>query len=346
MFLEMPQGGKVMCYTLANTHGCSVGVLDLGGVIVSLRAPDRRGVFEDIVLAYHDPQVYLSNPLYFGGLIGRHANRIAGGQFSINGTTYQLAQNDGSNNLHSGPLGWHLRPWQAEVAETENSASVTLSLHSADGDQGFPGALDTRVTFTLDDHNRLILTYEALCAQDTIVNLTNHTYFNLGGSTCPDILGHHLELQADLFTPIDELFIPTGEILPVSGTPFDLRKEAEIGTILARGGGQMAPAGGLDHNFMLDSESEMRKIAALWEPTSGRMMCVATDMPGVQVYTGNQITTTIPGRGGKPLHRHAGICLETQYPPNAVNQPGFPSPVLKANERYIHHTEYSFTVQQ
>lgn len=342
-FLQTPDGREVNLYTLTNTNKISVGIIDLGGTIVSLITPDRSGHFEDIVLAYRDPAQYLTNPMYFGSLIGRVANRIADASFVLDDKKYTLSKNDGLNNLHSGPDGFHLRLWQADAATTEDSASLTLSLHSPDGDQGYPGELRVRVRYTLDDRNRLSIQYRAQTTANTPVNLTNHAYFNLGGPNCADILNHSLWIDADQYTAVNEHLIPIHH-QPVAGTPFDFREPKPIAPAIFQEDVQLERGKGFDHNWVLNHPVSLSKAAVLSEPASGRRMTVWTDMPGMQFYAGGAINTTIPGRSGSPYPKHGGLCLETQFPPDAVNRPDFTSPILHPGETYQHETIFEFSV--
>lgn len=342
-FLSLANGSDVSLYTLTNANGMSVGILDLGGVIFSLRTPDLFGNLDDVVLAYQDPSLYLTNPMYFGGLIGRVANRIQGGSFMLDGKKYALIQNDGSNNLHSGPNGFETRLWQVSTLHSSDSASLTLTLLSPEGDQGYPGEVQVMVTYTLDDANRLTINYHASTTSATPLNLTNHTYFNLGGPSCADILNHSIAIDADNFTAVDEELIPVANV-PVAGTPFDFRKPRAIGDSIFMEHIQLRCGGGFDHNWVLNDAGRLSKKLILSEPNSGRVMSVWTDMPGVQFYSGNMIDVTIPSRLGSPYPRFGGLCLETQFPPDAVNRPDFPSPILRAGEKYDHQTVFEFGV--
>ena len=342
-FLSLANGRDVSLYTLTNVNGMSAGILDLGGVVFSLRTPDRFGNLDEVVLAYQDPTLYLTNPMYFGGLIGRVANRIQGASFMLDGKKYALVQNDGNNNLHSGPDGFETRLWQASTLLSSDSASLTLTLLSPEGDQGYPGEVHLEVTYTLDDANRLSISYHASTTSATPLNLTNHTYFNLGGHSCPDILTHSICIDADHFTTVDEELIPIANV-PVAGTPFDFREPRIIKDLIFMDDLQLKLGGGFDHNWVLNDADRLSKKIFLSEPNSGRVMSVWTDMPGVQFYSGNMIDVTIPGRWGSPYSRFGGLCLETQFPPDAVNRPDFPSPILRAGEKYDHQTVFEFGV--
>lgn len=342
-FLSLANGNVISLYTLTNTNGMTAGILDLGGVVISLRTPDRLGNLDEVVLAYQDYSLYLTNPMYFGGLIGRVANRIESASFLLEGKKYTLMQNDGNNNLHSGPDGFETRLWQAETTISPDSASLTLALFSPDGDQGYPGEVHLQVTHTLDDANRLAITYQASATAATPLSLTNHAYFNLGGAGCENILNHSLWIDADHFTAVDEELIPVAN-LPVAGTPFDFREPTVIADSIFMEDTQLRHGSGFDHNWVLNDAGSLSKKITLSEPNSGRLMSVWTDMPGLQFYSGNVIDETIPGRWGTPYSRRGGLCLETQFPPNAVNRPDFPSPILRAGQKYEHHTIFEFGV--
>jgi aldose 1-epimerase len=315
-------------YKLANSNGVEVSITNYGGTVTSIRVPDRNGVFGDVVLGYETIEEYMRNPRYFGALIGRHANRIALGKFVLNGVEYQLAQNNGANHLHGGNKGFDKRVWTA----SESDASVlSLRYFSADGEENYPGNLTVDVDYSLNDVNELRIEYRATSDQDTIVNLTNHSYFNLAGSG--DILGHELMLNADAFTPVSEDLIPTGEIKSVENTVMDFRTARPIAS------------GGYDHNFVLRDwdHGSFRLVARLREPLSGRVMEVLTTEPGIQFYSGNFLDGSLTGKGGVVYEQYAGLCLEAQHFPGAPNHPNFPTTVLRAGERYHQVTVYRFT---
>jgi len=343
-FLQTPDGREITLHTLTNANQITVGILDYGGTIVSLRTPDRAGIFGDVVLAYRDPAQYLTNPMYFGGLVGRVCNRIGGASFTLDNETYTLSKNDRLNNLHSGPDGFHLRLWHAETESGQGYASLFLSLHSPEGDQGFPGAVDIQVIYTLDDLNRLSIQYHAQTTAATPLSLTNHAYFNLGGPDCPEILHHDLWIDADNFTAVDENLIPIGN-QPVAQTPFDFREAKPISPSIFVKDQQLSLGGGFDHNWVLNNAFQLSRATVLCEPISGREMSVWTDMPGVQLYAGGTINTTIPGRSGSPYPKFGGLCLETQYAPDAVNHPEFASPILRPGQTYSHQTIFEFSVR-
>ncbi|HEX6047320.1 MAG TPA: aldose epimerase family protein [Pyrinomonadaceae bacterium] len=324
-----PEGEDVYLYTLSNKNGVAVSITNYGGAITSIMAPDRHGVFGDVVLGYETLDDYVKYPRYFGALIGRSANRIARGKFSLNGVEYQLAQNNGANHLHGGNKGFDKRVWNAE----ETDSGLHLKLFSKDGEENYPGNLNVDVTYSLNDENELRIEYHATTDKDTIVNLTNHAYFNLAGSGT--ILDHELTLKAGSFTPVSEDLIPTGEIKAVEGTPMDFRKARTV-----------AP-GGYDHNFVLNDwqPGVMRSVARLREPKSRRVMEVLTTQPGMQFYSGNFLDGSIVGKGGVAYQKYAALCLETQHFPDAPNHPNFPSTVLRPGETYEHVTVYKFTTE-
>lgn len=322
-----------LVHTLRNTLGFEVSVTNYGGAITSLKTPDRRGNFGDIVLAYETLDVYARNPRYLGALIGRHANRIARGRFSLNGVEYQLPQNNGVNHLHGGFKGFDKRVWN--ISQEDNV--LHLSYFSADGEENYPGNLNAFVDYTLHD-NELRVDYRATADRDTIVNLTNHAYFNLRGEGT--ILDHELRLNADHFTPVSSDLIPTGEIAPVAGTPMDFRKGKPIGSEID------AVAGGYDHNFVLnDWDGSLKSAVRLSEATSGRVLEILTTEPGIQFYSGNFLDGSLMGRNGVPYEKYTGLCLESQHFPDAPNHPNFPSTVLRAGEEYKQISVYRFLTQ-
>jgi aldose 1-epimerase len=315
-------------YTLTNIAGVEVSITDYGGAITSFKTPDRHGTPGDIVLGFNTLDDYMHNPRYFGALIGRHANRIANGQFSLNGNTYHLPQNNGRNHLHGGFKGFDKRAWTIR----ENGNSLHLSYFSKDGEESYPGNLNAFVDFTLLD-NELRMHYRATTDRDTIVNLTNHSYFNLRGEGT--ILDHELTLNADSFTPVTEELIPTGEIRSVEGTPMDFRQGKPIGLHI----GEVQ----YDHNFVLNNwDGSLRFAARLYEPMSGRILEIFTTEPGIQFYSGNFLDGSFIGRNGVAYQKYAGLCLEPQHFPDAPNHSNFPSTVLRPGEEYNHTTIYRF----
>ena len=319
-------------YTLSNERGYKVSVITYGGAITSLWTPDRNGAFGDIVLGFESLEEYTSNPRYFGALIGRHANRIAQGRFTLDGVDYQLPQNNGANHLHGGFRGFDKRIWTA----TEDGDVLHLSYFSKDGEEGYPGNVEAFVDYRLSN-DELRLEYRATTDRDTIVNLTNHSYFNLKGAGT--ILDHELRLNADHFTPVFDDLIPTGEIVSVAGTSMDFRKARAIGS-------EIGSIGGYDHNFVLnDWDGSLRLAARLYEPVSGRILEILTTQPGIQFYSGNFLDGSFIGKNGAPYVKYAGLCLEPQHFPDAPNHANFPSTVLRAGEEYRQTTVLRFSAE-
>lgn len=343
-FGNTPEGCSVKLYTLVNDANLEVKITNYGGTIVSTRAPDRDGAFADIVLGFENLAGYLQEQPYLGALIGRYANRIAQGKFTLNGTEYILAQNNGSNHLHGGLKGFDKVIWQANPFESADGIGLALTYESAAGEEGYPGTLGVRVVYTLTNEQALRIDYMATTDQDTIVNLTNHTYFNLAGSG--DILNHEVTLNAEQFTPVNEDLIPTGELRSVAGTPMDFTEAAVIGARIDQPDEQLHFAGGYDHNWVLNNPDGRLKLAAtVVEPTSGRVLETYTTQPGLQFYTGNFLDGTLIGKNGRPIHKRSGFCLETQHFPDSPNQPNFPSTVLKPGKVYTQTTIYRFGVR-
>lgn len=319
-------GQEVRLYTLTNNHGLEVSITNYGGAVVSLKAPDRNGSFADVVLGFDTLEEYVRNPRYFGGLIGRHANRIGLGKFVLNGSVVQLTQNNGANHLHGGAKGFDKRVWKV----VDHDTRLHLEYFSRDGEEGYPGDLKANVTYTLSDENELEINYTATSDRDTIVNLTNHSYFNLAGGG--DILSHELTLHAGGFTPVSNELIPTGEIQPVENTRMDFRQSRPIAS------------GGYDHNFVLRNyDGSLRPAARLYEPRSGRVLEILTTQPGIQFYSGNFLDGSFKGKGGAVYHQYAGLCLEPQHFPDAPNHQNFPSTILRAGEVYKHVSVYRFS---
>jgi aldose 1-epimerase len=340
-FGRTPEGQLVRLYTLTNENGMSVSIMDYGATIVKILAPDRNGKFDDVVLGFDKFSPYLHITTYFGATVGRYANRIAKGRFELGKTLYQLPRNNGPNSLHGGFRGFDKRMWKVEPVESDIPA-VRFSRLSPDGEEGYPGNLFVSVTFSLNDDNELRISYEATTDKTTIINLTNHSYFNLaGGGT---ILDHILMLHADAYTPVDATLIPTGEIKPVAGTPWDFLNPTPIGFHLKETGGKPV---GYDHNFVLNKSwfSDRSVAAEVVEPRSGRTLTVSTDQPGVQFYTGNFLDGTLTGAGGNVYGQYTGFCLETQHFPDSPNHDNFPSTVLAPGDTYKTATVYAFGVK-
>lgn len=331
-------GEEVTCYTLENKNGMKAEFIDYGAIIVSLFVPDRDGKLDDVVLGYDDVAAYEANGCFFGALIGRHGNRIGGASFELNGVTYELEKNDGENNLHGGTPGYHKVMYQVETSDD----SVTFSRTSPHMEQGYPGNLDLSVTYTLTDDNELKITYTAKSDQDTLCNMTNHSYFNLKGHDGGEITDHNVWIKANGFTETSDDLIPNGTIVDVTGTPMDFRTKKAIGDEIGADYKPLVIAGGYDHNYALDKKSgALEKVAELSEDRSGRTMEVYTDLPGMQLYTGNFIEKE-NGKGGTVYTKRNGVCFETQFFPNSIHVPSFDSCVLKAGETFTTTTIYRF----
>ena len=333
-FGALPDGRSVTCYRLSGGKNAYVDVLDYGGTIRSIVVPDRNGGPTDVVLGYDDIEGYLSGTCFFGATVGRHANRIGGGAFTLDGVTYLLAKNDGPNHLHGGPEGFDRKLFSGET----DGDSLKLRLRSPHMDQGFPGELRLTVTFTFSRENRLTIHYEAVCDRNTVVNLTNHSYFDLSGGRDP--MGQLLRLDASRFCESDENTLPTGRLLDVEGTPFDFRQEKPIGRDLRTDTPQLRMCSGYDHNFPLENGGRLRSFALLRSPETGISMTAATDLPGVQLYSGNFVEGA--GKGGRSYQAHDGVCLESQYFPNAMAIDGWEKPILRVGEIFDHTTVYAF----
>lgn len=343
-FAVMPDGRPVERITLHDGRGMEVRLLTRGGVIQAVRVPDRNGVLADVALGYDTLDGYLADTGFHGALIGRYANRIARGRFTLDGRAYTLATNDGPNHLHGGPGGFHTVIWNAEPFQDARGVGVVLTHVSPAGTEGYPGTLRVRVTYTLVDHE-IEVDYHATTDAPTPVSLTQHTYFNLAGHGAGDVLDHELQLHASHFTPVDATLIPTGEIRPVAGTPFDFTTPGRIGARIDEDDEQLRRAGGYDHNLVLGESagSGARLAARLREPTSGRVLEVLTTEPGVQFYSGNFLTG-VPGKEGRAYAWRSGLALETQHFPDSPNQPGFPSTILRPGAEYASRTVYRFSV--
>ena len=340
-FGHTADGLEVQLFTLRNVHGATATISSYGGTLTSLLVPDRNGHLGDVVLGFEDVGGYQSpafrkaNP-YFGALIGRYGNRIARGRFTLDGTAYHLATNNGPNALHGGTVGFDQRIWQATPGTAAAAETLTLTYHSPNGEEGYPGNLTVTVVYTLTDDHALRLAYTATTDRATPLNLTNHAYFNLSHGTSKDILAHELTLAADRYTVVDDTLSPTGELRPVAGTPFDFTAAHAIGARLAQ------VPGGYDHNFVLNPAGPAARV---FDPASGRTLDVTTDQPGIQLYTGNFLDGSLTGKGGTVYGPHAGFCLETQHFPDSPNQPGFPSAILRPGEVFRSSTVYQFGVR-
>ena len=347
VFGETPDGTAFL-YTLTNKNGMEVCISNYGGIITSLKVPDKKGVLADVVLGFDSLSGYMSsaNP-YFGGIIGRYGNRIAKGQFSINGKEYALVTNDKPNHLHGGNKGFDKVIWESQETAGSDSKGVTLSYVSKDMEEGYPGNLQVKVFYLLNNRNELMIRYEANTDKPTICNLTNHTYFNLKGEGNGDILDHEIKIDADWMTPVDKTLIPTGALMAVKDTPFDFRIFKTIGKDIEAKHPQIKFGMGYDHNFVLgNADGKRKRVATVIEPTSGRRMEVLSEEPGVQFYTGNFLDGTIAGKNGHKYGFRTGFCLETQHYPDSPNQAKFPSTLLMPLASYKTSTIYRFSVQK
>ena len=340
-FGKTADGKAVEAFTLTNANGLSLRAITYGGIITHLRVPDRNGTMGDVALGFDSLEGYLAGHPYFGTIVGRYGNRIAGGKFVLDGRTYTLATNNGPNHLHGGKVGFDKAVWAGEP--TGSGDGVTFTHTSPDGDEGYPGTLKARVSYTLTDRNELVVEYFATTDKPTPVNLTQHTYFNLAAEGT--ILGHELTIHADRYTPVDSTLIPTGELASVGGTPLDFRKPTPVGARIDAAHEQLKHGRGYDHNFVLNGKpGELRPAARLVDPKSGRTLDVSTTEPGLQFYTGNFLDGTLTGKGGRVYEHRAGLCLETQHFPDSPNKPQFPSTTLRPGQEYRSKTVFVFGV--
>jgi len=335
-FGKTTAGEPITLYTLTNDKGMSVSLMDYGATVVNLLVSDRTGKLDDIALGFESAEPYFTKSPYFGATIGRYGNRIAKGTFQLNGEAYHIPTNNNGNSLHGGDIGFDKHMWKAETIGTTPPA-IRFTRTSPDGEEGYPGSLDVAVTFTLTDKNQLRISYKATTDKPTVLNLTNHTYFNLAGAGNGTVLGQVMTIHAKAITPVDSLLIPTGKIQEVEGTPWDFRKGKAIGTDIQATGGNPI---GYDHNFVLDKGATY--AAQVYEPASGRLMTVTTDQPGLQFYSGNFLDGTLTGKGGKVYPQYSAFCLESQHFPDSPNHANFPSTVLKPGDVYKSTTTYSF----
>jgi len=336
---------SIQLYTLKNTNGMTVQVTNYGAIVTSIIVPDRNGKMADVALGYDRVEDYINavDKPYFGAIVGRYGNRIAKGQFELDGATYTLAVNNGENHLHGGVIGFDKVVWEADYNQDENQ--IRLTYLAKDKEEGYPGNLDISVTYTLTKDNMLVVDYHASTDKATPVNLTQHTYFNLKGEGNGDILGHELMLNASRYTPVDEGLIPTGELHEVQGTPFDFTEAKPIGRDIGQENQQLTFGGGFDHNWVLDQSgksSEMTLAARVYEPTSGRLMEVHTTEPGIQFYCGNFLDGRLKGKSGQSYVHRGGFCLETQHFPDSPNQENFPSSIVRPGQAYQTTTTFTF----
>ena len=341
-FGKMPDGKAVERFTVTNANGVEMKAISYGGIITSLRVPDRNGKLDDIVLGFDSLEPYLTQPTFFGALIGRYGNRIGNAQFTLDGKTYKLAANNNGQSLHGGVKGFDKVLWAVEPI---GNNGLAFTRTSPDGEEGYPGTLQVRVTYTLTDKNELVVEYHATTDKTTVVNLTQHSYFNLAGQASGDILGHELMINADRYTPVNDKLIPTGELAPVEGTPFDFRKSTAIGARINNAHPQLKAGSGYDHNWVLSRKGTGLEVAArVREPKTGRTLEITTTEPGIQFYAGNFLDGKLTGKGGAVYRHRTGFCLETQHYPDSPNQPKFPTTTLKPGQEYRSRTVFTFGV--
>ncbi len=334
-------GQEIFIFTVSNQNHITVKIMTYGGIITSIMAPDKQGKLADVTLGFNNLENYLKKHPYFGAIIGRYGNRIAEGEFALNGAEYTLAKNDGKNHIHGGKFGFDKVVWEAQEIKGPKEVGVKLTYLSKDGEEGYPGNLTTTVHYLLNDQNEIIIRYEAVTDKPTVVNLTNHTYFNLAGEGSGDVLGHEITINADSYTLVAKGLIPTGELKSVTGSPFDFTTPKTIGARIKE------VKGGYDHNYVLNQKSPgtLTHAAKVYEPVSGRVLEVRTTEPGIQFYTGNFLNGKLKGKSGRKYRKHGAFCLETQHFPDSPHQPGFPSTVLNPGETYRQETIYKFSVQ-
>ncbi|HTG65230.1 MAG TPA: aldose epimerase family protein [Flavobacterium sp.] len=340
------KGENIDSYKLKNQKGMEVDIMTYGGIITSLKVPNKAGVSEEVVIGFNNFEQYTKDNPYFGALIGRYGNRIAKGKFTLDGKEYQLATNNGKNALHGGPEGFHRRIWTVEEAKGGNAAVLKLKYISKDMEEGYPGNLTVFVTYTLNSDNSLDVLYEATTDKKTVVNLTQHSYFNLSGDFTKTILNNEITIDADKLVPVDADLIPTGKLDDVTNTPFDFRKPKAIGKDIEVTNDQLKKGLGYDHCWVLNNQDKgFRFAASAYDPTSGRLLEVYTDQPGIQLYTGNFLDGTLPTRDGKTYAHRTGLCLETQHYPDSPNQKDFPTTVLNPGENYKTKTSFKFSTK-
>jgi len=337
------EGKEVSLFTLTNKKGDVVKLTNYGAAIVEINVPDKDGKKANVTFGYETLDAYLKGDPYFGKVVGQYANRIAKGKFTLDSVEYSLALNNGVNALHGGPTGWHSRAWTAEVLKNTDFPAVKFTYSKPDMEEGYPGNVVAEVVYTWTDDNELIMDYKVTTDRRTVINITNHAYFNLHGAGNGDILDHEALIRASAFTPVDSTLIPTGELRPVEGTPFDFRTPHLIGERIGESYDQLILGGGYDHNYVLDNVEQVD--AEVYDPSTGRVIQVITDQPGVQLYTGNFLDGTQTGRGGNVYQYRSGFCLETQHYPDSPNQASFPSVILTPEEPFLSSTTYKFSVR-
>ena len=347
LFGKLADGREAYLFSVKNASGMTVQITNYGATVTSIYVPDRNGKFAEVALGYGSLDGYVNGTVFFGGIVGRYANRIAEGRFTLDGKTYQTTLNDGPNTLHGGKIGFHKVLWTAESMETPNGEALKLIYVSKDGEEGFPGTVTVTVTYTLTEDNSLRIDYSGTTDKTTILNVCNHWYFNLTGDPTKTILNEELMINADKYTPVDSTAIPTGELADVAGTPFDFRKRTLIGSRINDDDAQLKICGGYDLNWVLnDYNKKVRKVAELYDPSTGRVLDVLTDQPGIQFYSGNFLNGTDIGKGGVKYEFRTGLALEAQLFPDSPNKPKFPSATLKPGETYKQITIYKFSVKK
>lgn len=337
------EGKDVSLYTLKNKQGDVIKLTNYGAAIVEIMVPDRDGNKANVTFGYDNLEGYLNGDPYFGKVVGQYANRIARGKFTLDSVEYTLAINNAPNALHGGPTGWHSRVWTSEVLKGTDFPAVKFTYNKPDMEEGFPGNVVAEVVYTWTDANEIVMDYKVTTDRRTVINITNHAYFNLHGAGVGDILDHEAVIRASAFTPVDSTLIPTGELRPVEGTPFDFRTPHLIGERIGEAYDQLILGGGYDHNYVLDNLEEVD--AEVFDPSTGRVIQVITDQPGVQLYTGNFLDGTQTGRNGKVYQYRSGFCLETQRYPDSPNQASFPSVILTPEEPFLSSTTFRFSVR-
>ena len=346
-FGKLPDGREATLYTMKNANGLTLDITNYGGIITRILTPDRKGEFADIVLGYDNLDGYLKSSPYFGALIGRYANRIGGASFSLEGETFHLSANEGTKKapiqLHGGLEGWDKKLWNGELVEKEDHVALVLSLRSPDGEEGFPGDMNVKVVYQLNNDGELIVDYEATTTKPTVVNMTQHTYFNLAGEGSGDILDHELQIVSDSITAVDKRMMPTGHFMPVVNTPFDFNEPIAIGARIEADHELLKLGRGYNHNWVLNRQDDgLCEAAAVYEPTTGRTLEVWTTEPGIQFYCATFLDGSIIGKSGKPYESRSGLCLETQHYPDSPNQPNFPSTALYPGDVYKSTTVFKF----
>jgi len=347
IFGELKNGKSVYLYTLHNKNGMSVSITNYGGIITKIKTEDNNGKFDDVTLGYDNLQDYIENSPYFGAIIGRFANRICCGSFTLDGIDYHLEKNDGPNHLHSGKVGFDKVVWDVKTFENDDEVGLILSYLSKDGENNYPGNLSAEVKYTITNNEEIIMDYTATTDKSTPCNLTNHAYFNLKDGGRSDIFDHKLQINANSFTPINKSTIPTGEILPLKDTPFDFTSFTKIGKSIEKDDEQLVNGFGYDHNFVLNnSDGKLRQAAKVIEETTGRVLEVLTTEPGMQFYSGNNLDGSFVGKEGIIYNKRNGFCLETQHFPDSPNKPNFPSTILRPGEVFKSTTIYKFSVMK